>query len=157
MMYFINYRYSSYLVMINPLRDESLNVFPTNVSSISFATHCCLNCQYWTLSVIHSAADVTCPCPLSVFNYFHNVHNFSLVPHPHASISVLMCDVEHVSFHVVLCCRQFLLHFFFVNVRVSVPYVIAGRMHWLNTFLLSMLVVYPSYLCCVFQMPAILL
>jgi len=111
--------------MISPLQDEEcLSMLPPKVSvscshvpvhispvllwfisphfslplSVSFATYGRPNCQCCTPSIY-------------VFNYFHNVHNFSLIPHSIVSFSVFIRDVEHVSFHVVLCCRQFLFHF----------------------------------------------
>jgi len=48
--------------------------------------------------------------------------------------SVFISDVEHVSFHVMLCYRN-LFSIFVVNVQVSAPYVIARRIQWSKTFL----------------------
>ena len=122
--------------MISPLQDESPGMLPPNVSvscprvavhitqvllqfisppfslptSISSATHGCPNYQCCTTPIVHSTADVTCPCPFSALNYFHNVHNFSLVHHPLASFLVFISDVRHVSLLsllVVLCWAQF--------------------------------------------------
>ena len=50
-----------------------------------FCHHGCPNCQCCTPSIIRSVDAVNCPCPFYVFNYFHNVLNFSLVPHPFVS------------------------------------------------------------------------
>ena len=72
----------------------------------------CPNCQCCTPSINSSTVYVTCPCPFSVFNYFHNVHNFSLVPHPLVMFPVFISHVEHVAFHVALCYSQFLFQFY---------------------------------------------
>ena len=77
-----------------------LSIFFVPFPDYFFAARGCPNGQCYTPSIIRFAADVTCPCLFSGFNYFHNVHDFSLVPHPLVSFSVFISDVDRVSFHV---------------------------------------------------------
>jgi len=117
------------------------------VESFDFICHPWFpNNQCNTRYTICSLVDVTCRCPCSIFNYFHNVHKISLVSQPIASVSVFISDVEHLSLHFLfLCCRQF-VSTFVVNGQarclhhISSPEGCTGR----RPFFLSMFVMYPS-------------
>ena len=54
------------------------------------------------------------PCPIP-FHFSHiadYIYDFCLLPDPDVGLSVLVCDVEHTSFHFGLCGRKFVLCLF---------------------------------------------
>ena len=64
------------------------------------------------------------PCP-GPFHFSHSVdyiYDLCPLPDPDVGLSILVCDVEHTSFHFGLCGRKFVLCLF----GQCLPYVIAG-------------------------------
>ena len=56
---------------------------------------------------------VNMPCP-EQFHFSHSdyIYDFRPLPDPNVGLSVLVCDVEHTSFHFGLCGRKFVLCLF---------------------------------------------
>ena len=63
-------------------------------------------------SVVFEAVDVTCPGPLHLSSIAVYVDAFWPFPAPHVALCVLVCDVEHASFHFSLCGRRFIMCLF---------------------------------------------
>ena len=55
-------------------------------------------------SVVFEAVDVPCPGPLFVTLL---IMSFCPLPDPDVGLSVLVCDVEHTSFHFGLCSLKY--------------------------------------------------
>ena len=62
------------------------------------------------------------------------IYHFCPLPDPDVGLSIFVCDVEHTSFHFVMCGRKFVLCLF-GQCPVSEPYVIAGSTQELYTCL----------------------
>ena len=74
------------------------------------------------------------PCP-GQFHFSHiavYLHVFFPLSDPYVGLSILVCDVEHSSFHFGLCGRTCLFCACLVSVHVSAPYVIAGSTQQLH-------------------------
>ena len=59
-------------------------------------------------SVIFEAVDILCPGPF----HFSHTYDFCPLPNPDVGLSILVCDVEHTSFHFGLCGRKCVLCLF---------------------------------------------
>ena len=71
-----------------------------------------------------------CALPRNTYFFSHiadYVYDIYLLYDPDVGISILVCDVEHASFHLSCACL--------VSVQVSAPYVIADSTHELYTCL----------------------
>ena len=53
-----------------------------------------------------------CPRPFHCSHIADYIYDFCLLPDPDVGLSVLVCDVEHTSFHFGLCGRKFVLCLF---------------------------------------------
>ena len=53
-----------------------------------------------------------CPGPFHFSHIADYIYDFCLLPDPDFGLSILVCDVEHTSFHFGLCGRKFFLCLF---------------------------------------------
>ena len=70
------------------------------------------------------------PCP-GPFNFSHSVdymYDFCPLPDPDVGLYIMVCDVEHTSFHFGLCGRKFVLCLF-----RQYPGICTIRHSWLHT------------------------
>ena len=63
-------------------------------------------------SVVFEAVDMPCPGPFHFSHSVHYIYDFCPFPDPDIGLSILLCDVEHTSFHFGLCGRKFVLCLF---------------------------------------------
>ena len=63
-------------------------------------------------SVVFEAVDMPCPIPFHFSRIADYIYDFCLLPDPDVGLAVLVCDVEHTSFHFGLCGRKFVLCLF---------------------------------------------
>ena len=74
-------------------------------------------------SVVFEAGDMLCPGPFRIITLLIiSIDEFRPLPDPNVGLSILVCDVEHASFHFGLC-------------GLSASYVIAGSTQELYTCL----------------------
>ena len=83
-------------------------------------------------SVVFKEVDVTCPGPFNCSNIFDYSYDFCPLTNPFGGLSIIVCDVEHTSFHFGLCGRKW-FGACLVSVQVSAPHVIAGSTQELCT------------------------
>ena len=72
-------------------------------------------------SAVFEAVDMPCSGLFHCYHSVDDIYEFCPLPDPDVGISILVCDVEHTSFHFGLCGRKFVL-----CSRGSAPHVIAG-------------------------------
>ena len=63
-------------------------------------------------SVVFEAVDMPCPGPFNLSHSVHYIYDLCPLPDPYVGPSILVCDVEHTSFHFGLCGRKFVLCLF---------------------------------------------
>ena len=63
-------------------------------------------------SVVFEAVDMPCPGPFRFSHIADYIYGFCPLPDPDVGFSILVCDVEHKSFHFGLCGRKFVLCLF---------------------------------------------
>ena len=50
-----------------------------------------------------------CPGPLHFSHIADYIYDIYALPDPNVGLSILVCDVEHTSFHFGLCCGKFVM------------------------------------------------
>ena len=68
--------------------------------------------QVVTREVAFEAVDMPCPGPFYFSHSVHYIYDFCPLPDLDVGPSIFVCDVEHTSFHFVLCGRKFVLCLF---------------------------------------------
>ena len=71
-------------------------------------------------SVVFEAVDMPCPGP---FHFSHSgdyTYDFCPLPDPDVGLSILVCNVEHIS-SILVCAATSLLCTYFVSVQISAP------------------------------------
>ena len=53
-----------------------------------------------------------CPGPFHFSHIVGYIYDLCPLPDPDVGLSIVVCDVEHTSFHFGLCCRKFVLCLF---------------------------------------------
>ena len=61
-------------------------------------------------SVVFEAVDMPCPGPFHFSHIADYIYDFCPLPDQDVGLSVLLCDVEHISFHFGLCSHKFVLN-----------------------------------------------
>ena len=54
-------------------------------------------------TLIFEAADMPCPGPFNFSYSVDYIYDFCALPDPDVGLSIFVCDVEHTSFHFVMC------------------------------------------------------
>ena len=52
-------------------------------------------------SVVFKSVDMSCPGPFHFSHSVDYIYDFCALPDPDVSLSILVCDVEHTSFHFI--------------------------------------------------------
>ena len=63
-------------------------------------------------SVVFEAVDMPCPRPFRFSHIADYIYDCCPLPDPDVGRYILVCDVEHTSFHFALCGRKFVLCLF---------------------------------------------
>ena len=59
-----------------------------------------------------SLRRLICPGPFTFSHIADYIYDFCPLPDPNVGLSILVCDVEHTSFHFCMCGRKFVLCLF---------------------------------------------
>ena len=86
-------------------------------------------------SVVFEMVDMPCPGPFHFSHIADYIYDFCLLPDPDIGLSILVCDVEHTSFHFDLCSRKFVMCLFGQCLGLCTIYVSAESTHELYTCL----------------------
>ena len=63
-------------------------------------------------SFVFEAVDTPCSGPFHFSHMGDHIYDFCPLPDTDVGLSILVCDVEHTSFHFGLCSREFVLYLF---------------------------------------------
>ena len=74
-----------------------------------------------------------CPGPFHLSYSFDYIYDFCPLPDPDVGLSVLVCDIAHMSFHFGLCGRKFVLCLFGECNNIPLP------IHFFNLLLTHMI------------------
>ena len=94
------------------------SICPGRLSTTWLVSHVCwcdlpaatrLFLSYYGLQVvtreIFEVVDMPCPEPFHFSHIVGYIYDFCPLPDPDVGLSIVVCDVEHTSFHFGLCCR----------------------------------------------------